>query len=148
MWEFKFSTDDVEKYIKDKYDEAKDYLTDIVDETAESIKDIIKPKELIETEEDFEPTDEDKDIFEKIDEIDDSQELTDDQKTLIQEFCEKFTRICKAFDLLDEEMKVRNLDCHEDTEFCEKLHKFLDHVSKEYEKLKDLSLKDLADKAK
>lgn len=85
----------------------------------------------------------------KIDEIDENEkELTKDQITLIEEFCEKFTRICKAFDLLDDEMRLRNLDCHEDTDFCEKLHKFLKYVSEEYEKLKDFSIKDLADKAK
>ena len=45
-------------------------------------------------------------------------------------------------------MRLRNLDCHEDSDFCLRLHEFLKYVSKKYDAIKDLSIKDLADKAK
>ena len=40
------------------------------------------------------------------------------------------------------------MDCHVETEFCEKLHEFLKYVQDKYQELKDLNMKDFAEKAK
>ena len=103
MRELNLNSDDIEDYFKDIFSEK-----------------------------DFEKAE---DIMEKIDEIADEEidHLSKKEKELIEEFCEEFPRVCKAFDLLDDEMRLKDIECDEDSPFCEKLHKFLTYIKDEYQ---------------
>ena len=129
LWEININSDEIEAYLKKKYSEAKEAFNDLFDE--DKLK---EDEELV------------KEVIEEIGE--DFDKMSDKERALLQKFCDKFTRVCKAFDMLDEDLQLKHFDCHSNSTFCEELHTFLRFVAEEYESLKEMSLKDLADKAK
>ena len=82
LWSFKFDTDDIEDYVKDKYQKAKGYIKTKVTDASGYLTDMLeddqkKTDDVDGGKHDF--TDEEKDIYEKIDEIDDSVEDLSDK---------------------------------------------------------------------